>query len=147
MKKITWVVIANAIKAEIYELTKEGCILVIRLTHPDGRLKSIDLTSDQPGHYQTGNGAHGQFTPPSNPHETEHKQFAKEIVSFLEKNKQQNHYQSLVICAEPHFHGLLNKVITEPLRSVVSKFIEKDYVPLLQTNMKGVIEAIVDATI
>lgn len=143
--KTTWLVIANAIEAGIYAIQGKTHSLVKSLTHPEGRLKSIEIAGDKAGSYHAGSGPRSHFEAPNSPHEEEHKLFAKEVAHFLEEHRQQHQYHDLIVCAEPHFHGLLNHAFTDSTRSLISQSIQKDYIPLPKEKMTSIIEEIIQA--
>ncbi|MFZ9036341.1 MAG: host attachment protein [Francisellaceae bacterium] len=80
----------------------------------------------------------------SNPQEEEHKVFAKEIVDYLEKHRQQNNYDRILLCAEPGFYGRLNKVIASPLEQIITKVVQKDYVPLPKPKLDNMIKKLIE---
>ena len=45
--KPNWLIFANTEAAEIYEVVKKNVTLVKTLTHPQSRLKAIDLMADE----------------------------------------------------------------------------------------------------
>ncbi len=144
MKKKIWLIMASSIKANVYEIVGKEYSLAHELDHSESRLKSGDLTTDRAGHYRAGGrGAHGEFAPTSDAHDEEHKHFAKEIADFLEKNRQENHYDAIILCAEPRFHGLINACITKSVRERVILNIEKDYIPLPIVKINAIIETII----
>lgn len=126
MKKMTWIVIANSAEAHIYECKAGEHTLIKTLSHPASLLKSSELATGQAGKYQTSHAAHGQFESPSNPHEQEHQHFAKEIADYLEQGRNQHLYQNVILCAEPHFYGLLKKSCNPQVNALVSKSVQKD---------------------
>jgi protein required for attachment to host cells len=134
---------ANTIKAKIYLVVDHQCSLVQELTHPQSRLKTQQLVTDKPGHYQTSHSAHGQFISPSNPHEKEHGCFAKKVSDFLEKEVVKEHYQQIILCADPHFYGLLNQAMSTAIKNLIVKTIEKNYIPLSPVKLNKVIENII----
>lgn len=140
---LTWLVIANSVKADLYEIVNKEYSLIQSFDHPQSRLKSADINSDKPGHYMTNHSAHGQFVIENSPHKVEHDHFAKELADFLDKNKQQNHYQSLIFCAEPRFYGLVNQHLSDPVRTNIVKVVEKDYIPLPKAKIHEIIENII----
>ena len=144
MQKLTWLVIANSVEAKIYHITKQEHTLVKTLTHEQGRLKSSELTADKQGAYKSGSSVHGQFAPHTDPHEEEHIVFARELAHFLEHSHQQNEYKELILCAAPHFHGLVNKALNKGVHSSIVKSIEKDYIPLPKDKLEAVIKTIID---
>ena len=141
--KITWLVIANAVKADIYHINHKEHTLIETLNHPDSRLKTGDLTSDKPGSYRTDGSASGQYASTHSPHEDEKKHFAKEIADLLESKRQKHAFTALIICSESHFHGLLNQQMTVSVRALVTKTIEKDYIPLPKVKLTAAINAII----
>ncbi len=144
---MTWLVIANSTKAQIHKIEQHKATLIETLNHPESRLKSGELTSDEAGHYKSSNGAHGQYQPPSDAHEKEQEYFANEIAKFLEKGRQKNRYGTLIICAAPHFHGLINQAISDPVKLLIKKSIKKDYIPLPANELNEVIEKIANEKI
>ena len=85
--KSTWLLIANTEKALIYQIVRKKYSLVKILTHAESRLKTSDLVTDKPGHYQTST-TRGQFIPPTDLHENEHKVFARELAHYLKESQQ-----------------------------------------------------------
>ena len=140
--KPVWLILANTCQSDIYHLSKEGYFFVKELIHPDSRLKTQDLISDRPGHYKTSHAAHGQFISPDDAHEEEHKNFARKIVAFLKKSHEDRHFKTLIVCAEPHFYGLLKKLMPPEIQKVISKPIMKDYIPFPESKLKKIIEEI-----
>lgn len=144
MKTTRWVVLANSVQTKIYSIQKMRPILIKTIEHPDSRLKSKDLSADGFGNYKTRQTGHGQFSPPSSPHEEEHSRFAKEIADFLEQARQRHEYCDLILCAEPHFQGLLNKHLTTHTLALVIKSLGKDYIPLPKEKLEPILEKIID---
>jgi protein required for attachment to host cells len=150
----TWLIIANATTAFIYDISKDvhretlhggrkaRHRLLIELNHEKSRLKTSELVDDDQGHYQSGGVSRGKYESHSDPHHQEHEFFAKEIAEYLESERLKNHYESLVLCAGPHFHGLLNKALSKPTAQRIQKHIEKDYVPLPESERHEAIEHI-----
>ena len=141
--KITWLIIANAVKAEVYQLNHQEHTLIETLNHPESRLKTGDLTSDKPGSYRTDGSASGQYASHNNPHEDQKKHFAKELADFLENKRQKHAFTGLIMCSESHFHGLLNQCMTNSVQSLIIKTIEKDYIPLPKLKLNAAIAAII----
>lgn len=133
---ITWLTICNATKANIYDISRakhngawKSPLLKV-LEHPEGRMKGAELITDKPGDYKAGDYAGGKFISRATPHEVELEQFAKEIASFLENKRANQHFHSLVICSDPHFQGILEKHLSSPLKQVIKRHIQKNYLPL-----------------
>ena len=139
----TWILIANATEAHLYQSPKaklfngmEKLELVCEFAHPDGRKKDIDLVSDRLGH----NG-HGTMIESSDLKQFEAERFARELAQSLESSRTSNSFQDLIVIAPPSFHGLLNKHFNEQLQGLVSVNVEKDYTKAnerqLLSNLQG----------
>jgi protein required for attachment to host cells len=123
-----WTIIANAVEARIYQrdAISDELTLVETLSHPEGRMKGSELSSDRPGHNQSAGDGHGSFVEKNSPKEYEIEKFAMEVGQYLNEQRNQNKYSELCIAAAPHFHGLLNKHLDKNVTSMVTKHIEKD---------------------
>ena len=82
-----WVVVANAARARVLEVTGEAGVYTHRadLVHPESRQKGMALGTDRPGHvvslgHNTGSSA---YQPRTDPREREHDQFARELAATL----------------------------------------------------------------
>lgn len=132
---MTWILVANSSKAKIFTINKskfldgkEKPILIKEFTHPESRKRDIELTSDRPGHYQARDGGgHGSYNEPTEPKEYEAEVFAREVYRVLDAGRLANLYKELVLVVPPHFYGLLNKHLHNPLEQLIVKVIEKDY--------------------
>lgn len=124
-----WIVIANASMALIYAASrnKKDIQLLKKIEHPESRLKGVDLNTDGPGRYKTPEApVGGSYVEEKPPKEIEAEKFAHELVKELEKAHQEKIFSELFIFAPPHFHGLVNKMLSESINKV-SKHIQKDY--------------------
>src|SRR3989344_6966327 len=152
MKKITWLVIANSTDAFIYEIEKHHNTsekksqhrLIQHLTHEASHLKTSELGTDKPGHYKSYSSARGQFTPPHDAHRDEQMHFAQEISEFLENERKKHHYEALILCAEPRFHGLLDTSLSELVHALITHHIKKDYIPFPTDKLNQTIEKFID---
>ena len=138
----TWLVIASATTALIYDITKQKKqeahfhpALLKELTHADSRLRTTDLVSDNP----KGRMGQGSLAPHSDPQQNEFAHFAKELGHFLDKEFVKQHYKDIVICAAPHFHGLLNGNLSDKVKAAVKHHVQKDYIPLPKDKLNAVI--------
>jgi len=143
----TWLVIANSTDAYIYNITqtapnKSHHHPIKELSHQESRLRTSDLVSDSAGRQQSQSAPQSAYEANTNPHEKEIQHFAKEIAHYLDAERNQNHYKHLIICAAPHFHGLLNESMTKQTALLVKKHIEKDYIPLPKAELFEVVEKI-----
>ena len=129
----TWLVIANETNANIYKINKKEFELIDNLKHPESRLTDHELVSDRPGHYRTPDTAHGAYVPDSDPHELEKVIFARTIARFLEHERSTEKFQHLIICASPHFYGLLKNELSSHVSNIIKNHYLKDYI-VLETN-------------
>lgn len=132
----TWIIIANTAAARIYStIHTDGHLhleLVHELSHPESKMKGIDLVTDGSGKYRgeaTGT-IQGKYQPPTDPKAHEHDIFAREIVELLENARTQNRFGTLIIVADPHFHGLIDKHLKNhaQVNKLVKKHIQKNYI-------------------
>lgn len=127
----TWVLVAGAAQAKIYEKSKGECVLKLHteLRHPEGRAAVHDLVTDHPGHYAAGN-ASGSYLQDHNPKDNENTFFILEICKVLDHARATNQFDQLMIVCLPHFYGLLEKHLGKELEKKVVKHMMKDYLQL-----------------
>lgn len=125
----TWILVAGSAAARLFEQEPKsaGLKLLKEFSHEDSRKKGAELASDRPGHNQTKGGGHGSFVEGSDPKEYEAERFSMELANELESGRVANQYHALVLVAAPRFHGLLNKHVTDGVRTLVRKHVDKDF--------------------
>ncbi|QDV18738.1 hypothetical protein Pan153_33990 [Gimesia panareensis] len=98
--------------------------------HPESHLSRGDVESDRPGQFEsTGSAQHSGAPKQDFKHETaEH--FAKELVDYLEKARQEKKFEQLALVAAPLFLGVLRKELTPSLSQMVTFELDKDYTKL-----------------
>jgi protein required for attachment to host cells len=126
----TWVVVADAARARIFESRRRGQELIERdtLLHPESRLKTADLMSDNEGTVmdRVGEGQR-RSDPRTNPQDAEMEKFAREVASFLDKKRSLNEFDELIIAASPNFLGNLRQRISDQVTKCVVDTLDKDY--------------------
>jgi protein required for attachment to host cells len=127
----TWVVVADASRARIFELPPEGPDMpeIVDLVNPSGRAQARELQSDANGRFYAkgGAGAGGHTAgPKKDPTEHDTELFAKHIGEFLDKSRSQLRYERLILIAPPKFLGLLREKLTGPTHKLVTREIHKD---------------------
>jgi len=144
MNKV-WIVIANAESATIYSASEKNLKfdLIKKLSHSESKLKNKDLVSDRPGHYTKGinNGIRGSYAEKTDHKLLEIENFAKEICETLEAGRVNNAYIGLVIVAEPHFYGLLNKFSKAHIKNKIKHHVPKDYTYYPEQKLKTALES------
>ncbi len=124
----TWVLVANSSEARIFSYKqKEEFKLINQLEHPESRKKGSELASDRPGHAQSKGTGHGAMVSSSDPKQFEAEKFAQIIAKHLESGRKDHQCSNIILVANPHFNGLINKVLDESTRKLVSQMVEKDY--------------------
>lgn len=128
MKDATWIVAANSSIAKIYLAENNKEITEIEsLTHPESRMKGIELGTDKPGKSfdRVGTGRHFmKETEGMKEHEAT--VFAKQIAEKLEKAFHEGRLKKLYIAASPHFLGILRKEFRSPMEKIIVTEIDKD---------------------
>ena len=125
----TWILVANAARARLFENTGigKGLNLLSEFDHPQSRLKSADLVTDRAGFMQsTGNGQ-GAYQPSTDPKQNEATHFAHEIAQNLEHGRGQNKYERLILVAGAPFLGKLKSHLSHQTLALTSDTLEKDY--------------------
>jgi protein required for attachment to host cells len=131
MKK-TWVVLANAGRARIFERESEDGALVelLDLVHPQSREKAGELASDREGHAQKAHGDPGHagtaFQPHTTLREKEHAAFAVEVSRHLEVAATQGRCGDVALIASDPFLGELKSHLGDATKRVLSAAIPRD---------------------
>lgn len=128
-----WVLIGESSRATLYSMTSRRAPLeeIECYAQPGARQHEQDLTSDVPGQGFDGKGK-GQHAlePKAGKKDKEMLDFAKALTDKLENGRQQGEYNQLVLCASPHFLGLLRKNLTHASNELVIATIDKNLVKL-----------------
>lgn len=139
-----WVVVADSVSARIYlqnpKKRHDPFILLHELEHLDSKKRDHDLVSDKPGRYkESATAGHGTFVPHADPKDVEIDKFAREVAHLLEEGRVTNKYHEIIIFAEPHFYGLLNKHVSKQVKELFKKVIQKDYIHLNEPEIRNAI--------
>lgn len=105
--------------------------LIRAIENPLGRVKTRDLLHQEKGigvrslgHF--GTSVRYAETKRQNPHEQAANQFARNVVGYLQKERQNKKFSDLTIIAEPHFLGKLRAAMDAPTERKVVQWIKKD---------------------
>jgi protein required for attachment to host cells len=127
------VINTNTNTCRIYHYVKHPAQLTLlkEIKHPENRLKSGEMTSDRPGHYQGGMSARGAYSPHTEAKENAVDNFSREIAEELNKERNNKDYDELIVIAPPHMKGLLLQHINKHVKAMIVNNIEKDllYMP------------------
>lgn len=134
-----WIVTANSNMCRFYHFDKHDVKvdLVKELSHPLNKLKKSEyLTSDKPGHYETGgSGGGGAFSPHTDPKVVEIDNFAREIARELNQGRNLNAYNHLMIITASHMNGLISKHLDKHVKELITHEIQKDVMSLSQHEL------------
>lgn len=125
----TWVIVASAARARIFESAGRRTPLseLSDLINPEDRLHPRDLKSDKPGRaFDTLGGQRHAMQTPVEPKEQSAIRFAKEVVETLESGLSEGRFDALCLVAPPHFLGLLREHMGGALSRAVIGDVVKD---------------------
>ena len=126
---ITWVVVADASRAEIYMRQKRHSPLEVvqNLAEPRARAKEQDLTADGPGRtFDSGGQGRHALEPGHGAKEHLQTTFAHRIAGLLESGRKAGRYKHLIIVAAPALLGELRATLGEATRTLVAAEYAKD---------------------
>ncbi len=124
-----WVITANTNNCRIYHYDKSHAKLDLlkEISHPEFRQKASEgLTTERPGHIQTGISSRSSYEPHMDAKEVEVDRFSKEIADELDKGRKASSYEKLIIVTPPHMNGLLLKHLDKHAKQLVINNIHKD---------------------
>jgi protein required for attachment to host cells len=127
MRKV-WIVVAQRSDARFYSLASGYRIdLIHQMHHPEGRLRDHDIVSDRQGRSVGTDGVqrHGLSTTVG-PSEQISFEFSKKIASYLDKARNQQRYDSLILIAGTKLLGLLARDLTVATSRLVIRRIGKN---------------------
>lgn len=134
---ITWVLILNSNDCRIYKLSTKPYQLTFlkEILHPESKLRDIELTSDKPGRFKAGDSAHGTFTQPSDPKEIQIDNFSRQVAKDLNKDRNIEAYNKLIVVAPPHMNGLLFQHLNKHVKKLVTHNIKNDILNFTESEL------------
>lgn len=138
-----WFVAANTNSCRIFLLNKKEKTLTLidELVHPESKLRSSEITADRPGHYATMAGGRGAYVAREEPKEVEIEQFSREIAKALDHGRRKEKYQELILAAQPHMIGLIQKHLGNHVKECITHSLNKDYTHLKEHEIYKVLQA------
>ena len=125
----TWILVAHHSGARLFENDGPGKGLqaLQEISHPEGKLKTQDITSDKPGRSSDSQGMHHSFGKElHDPKEHLAQQFAKHLAGILNDGRNQHCYTKLILVADPRFLGELRAALDHPTAALVTATLNKD---------------------
>ncbi|MFT3741596.1 MAG: host attachment protein [Gammaproteobacteria bacterium] len=137
-RKKIYVLVANASEATCYETEHLGheMTVVKQYTHPESRQKAADLVSDDFGRYHDHSTGIGEPYEHVNPKSVEEEKFALELTDVLASALAKGLFGQWVLCASPHFLGLMKKHLGRELKETLAHSLEKDYTKLKEQELR-----------
>jgi protein required for attachment to host cells len=129
-----WILVANAASATLYEtpsIYKGPLTIRKNFSHSESRQKDEDLISDSFGNYHEKNLPASAFER-ERPKKIAAEKFTKELASVIKKAAAMHKFDRLIIAAEPHFYGLLNKNLHN-VSGIIH--LDKEYVGLSEKEL------------
>lgn len=133
----TWIVSANSSRARFFsqDHSSEALEEINDMVNDSVRLKGVDTEPDKVGPtsasksmHNTGGALPNKAYEPTQTHEEHQAElFARDIANFLLQGFQEGRFQELSLVVSPHFLGVLRKLLSPQLESIVSLEINKDY--------------------
>lgn len=132
-----WIVTANTNQCRIYNYhkTPEKLKLLKEIEHPENKLKTSELVSDQPGHYATAGTARGAFSQETDPDMVKRDEFARQLAHELEHEKNEQHYDELITIMPAEFEGMLFHHLNKQVKSRIKNNISKNLMHLSEHEL------------
>lgn len=129
-----WLVVANAARARVLEMSDNGdsYVHVADLVHPESRQKAAELGGEKAGHITSGKHGTGsaEYRPRTDIHEREHEHFARELAHVLNAGLATGRCAGLVLVASNPFLGELKEHLDTQARQRVLRTVPSDYTSL-----------------
>ena len=127
-KKKDWILVANSVYADIFEIEGKKLSKIEHIKFPEGRLKGSEILSDRPGRgfESMGSGARHALSSEVDPHTHEQQVFAHNIANLLTKAKDQNRFEQLHLIVPPIFLGILRDIFSDHLQKCIYQEIAKE---------------------
>ena len=132
MKK-TLVTVAQRAKARFFRAEEGGRRLfeIEDLVHPEARLHEGDLVTDSPGAVKDRSGPQlREYGEEKQAKKHEASVFAKEVAAAMKRLRTDEHYQRMILVAEPGFLGLLRAELDAPTAQMVAAELDKELTEL-----------------
>lgn len=140
MKK--WIAVVNRVEARIF--SGKDFSLLATLVNPLGREKDKVLMSDKPGSRRAkfiGSSQLYYLSGEKDPHEYAAVDFARQVSRYLRKHKSLNHFDEVLITAEPKMLGRIKAQMTTEMSRAV-RWLAKDFGKLKDHDLKKKWEAL-----
>ncbi len=138
-KKITWILVADGARADVYLNTGVGKGLEHQQKFESSRAFSREIASDKPGRGAGAGGSHA-FEPRVTPHDENEQKFAEQLASYLGESSAS--YDRLVLACTPVFLGMIRKLLNKNVSEKISGEINKDLTKLSKAELAEHLEEV-----
>lgn len=135
----TWILVADAAKARLFELPKKGANLteIACYTHPDGRTPGLHPAHGRlPRVNESKNSARHAIEPRTTLRNKHAKQFAGTLSNVVLRGRLEGRYDELVLMAPPRFLGALHERLDEQTLKCVVGEVGNDYLTLSADELR-----------
>src|SRR5437764_15038631 len=128
MKTRTWIVLADAASARLYEAGEVpgNWALVAELQHPESRARDSELGTDKPGRVKQSKGSRSAMEPPTPPKKVAVQKFARQVAKALEDGLLKKAYERLILVAPSAFLGVLRSELGDRVGGRIAAVVDKD---------------------
>lgn len=145
MKRLTWILVANAAKARLFQSDGHGLREISDAIHPASAAHGRDLLADAAG--RRGQGPAGRGDRPGlggdEPvQRQEAERFARQLAALLKTGLDEHAYDGLVLVAPPHLLGLLRKHLGHTVSRRVDATLDRDLVHVEPADLESWIHAL-----
>lgn len=126
---ITWILIADAARAQIFSNhgPGKGVEVVKGASFSGDHRPDREIMRDKEGRsFESVGETRHAYEPHHDPHRELKRQFASELATALEKRLSDKSYDRLILVAPPEMLGDLRSALPEPVRAVIYAELDKD---------------------
>lgn len=148
----TWIVLANASRARVFEARDDGAAPaeVLDLTHPESRLHGAELGSSRAGHGERHgpDGSQGgtAYPPRTDPRDKAHEAFARELAQRLREALAGARCERLVLAASSPFLGALRAALDPATAAAVVRSEAVDLTTLAAPALRARLQELIVAS-
>lgn len=137
-----WVINSNSNTCKIYQYHKPTSKLDLlkQIQHPDAKLRSSELGSDRPGHYNGSGSARGAYSPEHEPKDIVIDAFLRDVARELNAERNKKSYERLILISPAHANGILMQHMDKHVKDLIISNIHKDLLHLNERELLGILE-------
>jgi protein required for attachment to host cells len=140
----TWLLVADAAKARLFEISKKGADLIeiACFTDPDSRSPGQHPEHGRLGRTnESANSAHHAIEPRTSLRKKHAMQFADLLCDAIRQGRLGNQYDHLVLMAPPRFLGVLRDRLDEQALKCIVGEVASDLLALSPTELRAYLPA------